>query len=169
MVTLECMEEPGGELVRDMSRKGFPVDRYHPPHHHDYRHANGAYLGTLILWRELRERPISTATLSIIAAIEPFLRFMLADCIARHQAEHAEQKVVSDRIAQVSAEAHLSRREREVLLHRLTGKTYPEIAGDLGVAVTTIHKHVESIHRKTGVRTIEELFADCFLPFQAHS
>lgn len=45
----------------------------------------------------------------------------------------------------------LTCREKEILLLRVTGYTRPDIAEELGITVSTVKTHLESIHRKLAV------------------
>ena len=47
----------------------------------------------------------------------------------------------------------LSRREQEVLALLRRGQTNKEIAGKLGVSITTVNKHVQQVLKKLHVRT----------------
>jgi DNA-binding CsgD family transcriptional regulator len=47
----------------------------------------------------------------------------------------------------------LTCREKEILELRVNDYTREEIAKELGVAVSTVKRHLESIHRKLGVNS----------------
>jgi DNA-binding CsgD family transcriptional regulator len=53
----------------------------------------------------------------------------------------------------------LSRRQKEVVLLSLTGKTAKRIAEDLGLSVHTVRDHFQLIYKKLGIRGREELMA----------
>lgn len=56
-----------------------------------------------------------------------------------------------------SALSLLTKRERELVCHALTGKTYPEIAAVLGLAPSTVKRAFGTIHKKLGVNSREQL------------
>jgi DNA-binding CsgD family transcriptional regulator len=56
--------------------------------------------------------------------------------------------------------ARLTRREREVAAHIVTGSGYDEIARQLGVTVHTVRRHTERIFMKFGVQTRARLMAE---------
>ena len=49
--------------------------------------------------------------------------------------------------------AGLTRRELEVLLALVLGRSNQAIADDLGISAKTVGHHVEHVYRKTGVRS----------------
>ena len=55
--------------------------------------------------------------------------------------------------------ALLTERERELVEHALSGKTYPEIAIALGLAHSTVKRAFIAIHKKLGVNSREQLAA----------
>jgi DNA-binding CsgD family transcriptional regulator len=59
----------------------------------------------------------------------------------------------------VSALRNLTRREREVLAHLVTGRSYTEIAEALFISDKTVSVHVSNILRKTGARNRVEASA----------
>jgi DNA-binding NarL/FixJ family response regulator len=58
-----------------------------------------------------------------------------------------------------SALGNLTRREREVLAHLVTGRSYTEIAEALFISDKTVSVHVSNILRKTGARNRVEASA----------
>jgi FixJ family two-component response regulator len=70
---------------------------------------------------------------------------------ARSRQIHAELTAISNKIAT------LTRREREVLGHVVTGRLNKQIAYDLGTVEKTIKVHRGAIMRKLGVRTVADL------------
>ncbi len=59
----------------------------------------------------------------------------------------------------VATGGKLSKRERQVLPHLLTGKSGKEIARDLGIAPRTAKFHVSNILAKAGVQDRKQLMA----------
>lgn len=47
---------------------------------------------------------------------------------------------------------NLTPRETEIAAHVVFGRTYRQVADDLGLSRRTVEKHIERIFRKTGVR-----------------
>lgn len=58
--------------------------------------------------------------------------------------------IVGDTAATPASDGPLSPREREVLSHVAAGRTNREIAGELGISVFTVNRHVSSLLAKTG-------------------
>lgn len=74
---------------------------------------------------------------------------------------------VADRALQVEEAANfeklrsLTPREREVLIHVLTGKPNKAIADDLGIALVTVKVHRGHIMKKLGAATVADLIRLC--------
>ena len=102
----------------------------------------------------------------MFASLEPFFRFMISDFIARQQAAQPELRGFTERVAQISRDHGLSVRERDVIIHYLVGRSYKEIADHLAVSISTVRKHIEAIHTKTGVKTTAQLVARFFAPLR---
>ena len=60
-------------------------------------------------------------------------------------------------ISRAFADQQLTKREREILIHLLKGRSLPRIGEDLGIAYTTVNSHVASIYAKCGVHSRQEL------------
>jgi DNA-binding CsgD family transcriptional regulator len=56
-------------------------------------------------------------------------------------------------LEQTRDELGLTRRENEILEWVARGKTNPEIAVILGIAPTTVRRHLENVYAKLGVHT----------------
>jgi len=155
---------PVERLVQDLQTQGFPLDDYYPPDGFAFYVSGSAYLGTLILWRLKVHPPISSASLSLMSRLEPFLIFVLSDMVARRQ--HADPDVMkfSNALQQLAGEVSLSRGEQRVVLLQLFGHSYKAIADILGVTMDAVKHHLKVIHRKTGTRSFTELFAKYFMP-----
>jgi DNA-binding CsgD family transcriptional regulator len=166
IITSEMPKEPSGQILTTMVANGFPADRYHPPHLYDYRRADGTYLGSIILWRSVTSTPISPGTLGTFASLEPFLLFMLSDSMARQQAARPELNSFTERMTEIAREYGLSKREHEVIIHYLVGRSYKVIADHLSVSLSAVRKHIEAIHEKTGAKTTAELVARFFTPIR---
>jgi len=148
--------------VEAVRRQGLPFELYHPPTGFDYYYAGQAYLGTILLWREIGKPPITEGTLQTMAELEPFLVFALSDLVARHQSERPIGRVFHDALEDLVSEAGLSPQEERIVVLQLMGHSYKEMADVLAVTVDTIKKHFKQIHKKTATRGQAELFAKYF-------
>jgi DNA-binding CsgD family transcriptional regulator/DNA-binding transcriptional ArsR family regulator len=149
-------------IVEDFRRQGFPLKEYHPPHGFDYYYEGHAYLGTVILWREVTAPALSDHTVAVFGSLEPFLTFMLTDLVTRHQYGKPVDRAFYQAWERLVEEALLSPQERRIIVLQLLGHSYKEMADQLSVTVDTIKKHFKQIHRKTGTRGQAELFAKYF-------
>jgi DNA-binding CsgD family transcriptional regulator len=164
-VTTQRSNRPHGNLLLEKMRAGgFPFDDYHPPRFFDYHVANGSYLGTIVLWRDRHAPPISGCIYAMMSELEPFLIFLLSDCIERRRQQHHDLRLFSEIVDSVSKDEALTEREQEVLLHHLLGRNYEEIGRHLYIGINAVRKHVKAIHRKSGVKTFTELFARYLTP-----
>ena len=157
---------PGSEMSEAVRRQKSLMEKYAPPHRFDYHTTHGAYLGSILLWREKRMGPISEATLQSVRDLTPFLTFMLTDCIARRQVEDPGVRIFTGTLATIAGKEKLTRRQQEVLTHGLLGRTHAQTGEALGISAHAVRGHVRSIHVKTGTHTLLELFARYFTPFQ---
>lgn len=143
-----------------------PVEKYHPPSVFDYFAERGAYIGSIIFWREKEQKPISSGTLKTLRTLRPFLCFMLTDCIARRRQANPGTAVFTDTVDMIVQKENLTVRQRDVLMHQLLGKTYAQTGASLSIATNTVRSHVKAIHARTGTSTVVELFARHFSPLQ---
>jgi DNA-binding CsgD family transcriptional regulator len=157
-------EEEALGIVDELRQQGFPVDSYHPPISFEYLFGDHAYLGTIVLWRELRRAPISQATLDTMAGLESFLIYALSDIVLRHKRAEPLVGVFDDALEQLTEEAGLSKTEVRVVLLLLLGHSYKDMADMLSVSMDTVKYHLKTIYRKTGTRSGSELFAKYFTP-----
>jgi DNA-binding CsgD family transcriptional regulator len=153
-------------MLQGMRSQGFPVTKYHPPIAYDYFLAETAYVATIVLWRERHKRPISQKTQDLMQQLEPYLVFMMSDCVARHQNLDPTTRLFNDIVSTSSSEAHLTKREKEVLALHLMSRSQESIAKDLFITVDAVRKHMKSIYKKTGTHNARELFAKYFTPLQ---
>lgn len=89
---------------------------------------------------------------------KPFNDQQLLDAVAaaigksrRRMAEHAERRLVSDRLGR------LSRREREVLDRVVQGKQNKVIAAELDLSIKTVEVHRHAVMEKMSVNSVAEL------------
>lgn len=155
---------PSERLLDDFRRQGYPLERYHPPHSFDYYYNGYAYLGTLFLWRELQQPPVSERTLKTMARLQPFLLFALSDLVARARQSRPLDRVFNDALDFMIQTAELSEQERKVVILQLFGHSYEEVGNRLCISLDAVRKHVKSIYRKTRTHSYIELFAKYFTP-----
>lgn len=164
-ISVNAIEQPGGRfegIVEDFRRQGFPLGDYHRPIGFDFHYEGHAYLGTVVLWREVTVTPISDHTIEVIRSLEPFLTFMLTDLVTRHQYGKPVDRAFYQAWERLVDEALLSQQERRIIVLQLLGHSYKDMADVMSVTVDTIKKHFKAIHRKTGTRGQAELFAKYF-------
>lgn len=161
-VARDRAEAPSQRLLREARAGGFPVAAFHEPTSFDYFFGGGAYLGSVILWRNRSEPPISKETVGVMAELERFILFALSDIVARNKAARPVDTAFSDALRRMNADADLSAQEQRIVILQLMGHSYKEMADLLSVTVDTVKKHFKQIHRKTGTRSQSELFAKYF-------
>jgi DNA-binding CsgD family transcriptional regulator len=157
---------PGKEIAAAVRRQKGMLEKYQPPHQFDYHTAEGAYLGSILLWREKGAAPISRETIGTIEDLTPFITFMLTDCIARRQMEDPGVRIFTSTLAAIAEQENLTHRQQEVLTHCLLGRTHMQAAEALNITVHAIRGHVRAIHARTNTHTLLELFARYCTPFQ---
>lgn len=155
-------ESHAGRILDAMRGQNYPFASYHTPSSFDYFYKGEAYLGVIILWRELSKPPINQVTLETVRMLEPFLIFALSYLVARHQTEKPIGRVFNEAIGAMIRDAGLSPQEHRIAVLQLMGHSYKEIADLLFVSLDTVKKHFKYIHRKTGTRSQAELFAKYF-------
>lgn len=153
-----------GQLLQTMRGQGYPLDSFHAPSYINFSFGDDGYIGTIFLFRLSQKTPISSQTLNVIASLDSFFQFMLFDLVAHHKATKPVDTAFSAALKQLSVESGLTLQERKVVIHQLLGGSYKEIADLLSISVSTLKKHISSIHAKTGTRSQGELFAKYFTP-----
>jgi DNA-binding CsgD family transcriptional regulator len=168
-VTTQRLDRPPGELLLEsLRRQAFPLDNYHPPLWFDYHVVNGEYLGTIILLRDRHAPVISERSRTLMRQLEPFLIFLLSDCIERRRRQGPDIRLFAEIVDSVSKAEGLRPREQEVMLHHLLGRNYEEIGRQLHISTSAVRKHVNAIHRKSGVKNVTELLARHITPLGEH-
>jgi DNA-binding CsgD family transcriptional regulator len=152
------------QLLEAGKRAGFPFEKYHAPYCEEYYYHDRAYLGTIILFREIDHPPISQQTLDIIAELRQFITFILAHLVMRNRYYKPMDNSFYDELMRVAREAKLGRQQLKIVTHLLFGRSYKEIADLLSIAEGTVRKHLSVIYQKTGTRSHSELFAKYFTP-----
>lgn len=149
-------------ILDGFRRQGVPLEQFHPPTSFDYYYGGYAYLGTIFLWKDLQNPPISETSIALVEALEPFLVFVLSDFVVRHQRMRPIDSVFHDALEHMTLDAGLSSQERRIVILQLLGHSYKEMAEVMNIAVDTVKKHFKKIHQKTGTRGQAELFAKYF-------
>jgi len=155
---------PSDRFLENMRAQGAPLDTLHAPVVFDYYYNDLAFLGTIFLWRDRTKPAISKRVQDTMKLLEPFVIYMLSDLISRHHYANPMDRLFHDALKTMSMEAGLSVQERRVVMLRLLGHAYKEIADKLNISEDAIKKHLGSVHRKTGTRSYTELFAKYFTP-----
>jgi transposase len=159
--------EPGAMaryLLENFSAQKISLDIYHTPIWREYYLHDKAYLGTIFLWRERTSPPISDQTVALLDGLHSFIEFLLSDIVTRHHYANHLERIFYDIIETISEECNLNVQERRVLVMRLLGSPYRDIAERLHIAPNTVSKYVCSIYRKTGTRSTIDLFAKYLTP-----
>jgi DNA-binding NarL/FixJ family response regulator len=100
------------------------------------------------------EADLAGHVLSLHAGGSPMTPIIAGQLLARWQASTAAR--AQPQRAEPAGGDPLSRREREVLDLIARGFTYPEIAQQFGLSVTTVQTHVRNIYGKLGVHNKTE-------------
>jgi DNA-binding CsgD family transcriptional regulator len=158
------VEPPYHRVLNSMRNDGFPFQEYHPPQAIDYFVDGKAYLGTIILLREVHSPSIPKQSIDLMRRLERFIVFMLSDCVVRQKYTRPVSTAFNKAFGQLADAYQLTIAERGVFLLQLLGQSYDEIADSLNVSVNTVSFHVQSIHNKTGAPSIAKLFARYFTP-----
>jgi DNA-binding CsgD family transcriptional regulator len=148
---------PGRVLVAQILAEGFPASVYQIPSVFDYFVEGGEYVGSIVLWRERAKTPIPAATLELMRTLQPFIAFLLSDCVSRHVQHDPGLHAVRHVIDAIAARIGLRGRELEIFALQLAGASRSEIAARQGIALSTVGKYVASIHAKAGTRNYAEL------------
>jgi DNA-binding NarL/FixJ family response regulator len=109
------------------------------------------------LLKDGTEADLASHVLSLHAGGSPMAPIIARQLLARWQADAAARQAprVAPAAKRPDVEA-LSRRESQVLDLVARGFTYPEIAIQMGVSVTTVQTHVRNIYGKLGVHNRTE-------------
>jgi FixJ family two-component response regulator len=82
----------------------------------------------------------------------------LLDAIARAEKDDSSTRNRNAELNSINARlARLTPREREVMIHVITGRLNKQIAGDLGTVEKTIKVHRGRVMEKMGVRSVADL------------
>lgn len=162
--SLDQLEPAATHAERILRGSGVRLADFHPPDIFELKIADDAYLGSIILLRERGNPPVSTATLALMARLQPFLVFVMTDVVARHNFSRPIDRAFHMALDHIADDLSLTDREQEVLAAHLFGYPYQKIADQMHLGIDSVRKHVKAIHRKAGVATYTELFAKYFTP-----
>ncbi len=151
-------------MLNDFQRLGYPVHEYHTPLGYEYYHHEAAYLGVIMLWRLKGKPEISERTRALMMQLEPFFLFVLTDAVVRRRYNAPVSGSIHAAFRNLTLQFNLTRQEYIVILRRLYGESYKEIAGALRITENTTKKLLQSVYQKTGTRGHIELFAKYFGP-----
>lgn len=150
---------PSQRIIAGLSAKGFTERVYHSPICFEYYFELKEYLGVIILWRERKEKPVSTQTIEMITQMESFIRFAFSDLAARYQLAKPKGAILNDAMTALNRDAELTEQEQKVVALQLFGHSYQQMADILHLSLDTVRKHITSVYRKTGIHSQAELIA----------
>ena len=150
-------------LLEEMRRLNLPLQDYQQPHCYDYYWPLPLTLGGVILFRRRGASPISAQTLDLVERLEPFFVFLLTSLRTRYFYHHPGAAIFNWSILSLYDELKLTGREFEVLILRLYGLTFKQIAAELFLSHATVRKHLQSLLRKAKARNVIEMFTRRFL------
>ena len=150
---------PSTQLIHDFKEAGWPVHLYRSPVAFDYFTDLGDYAGSLIVWRDRDKAPTSPTTLRLFEQLRPFLVFALTDAAARVQCSYPSHTGFLTALTTLRKENNLTPQEYRIVSLRFLGYSYKDIADMLCISITTVKKHLNTVHQKSGTRSQYELFA----------
>ncbi|HVZ38688.1 MAG TPA: helix-turn-helix domain-containing protein [Candidatus Kapabacteria bacterium] len=151
-------------MLKQLADHRFKADRYHPPKAFVYYYCDTAYLGTLLLWRELGKPPISRQTLEILDSLAPTLKFVLIDLVARHMAVWPHMHTPTETASHLARSFQLTPQETRILVLQFVGRSYEQIAEILNISLNTVRTHVKSIYAKSGTHGHSDFTARYLTP-----
>lgn len=153
----------GRVLLRLQSIK-YRFDLYQEPHGIEYFYRGKAYLGVILLWTRRNRPALSRKTVAMMEQLEPFWISVFASAAAIHQLQNPIDDVFGKALTRLVKQFKLSEQERRVIILRLLGQSYKEMAETLVLSIDTIKHHLKSVYNKTGTGSHAELFARFFTP-----
>ncbi|MDB5035391.1 MAG: transcriptional regulator, LuxR family [Chlorobi bacterium] len=160
----EDSRDPFKRLLDYLHRVKFPFEDYHTPHSQIFYFGRQAYLGTILLWRDRGNPPISQETVHLMERLHGFLILILSDFVARHRVARPLEHVFNAAFSELARETGLTMQERRIFILLLIGLSYEEVAKTLNISVNTVRYHLRSLYNKTGTHGQTELFAKYFTP-----
>ncbi len=122
-----------------------------------YAYSAGTNIGDLRIWRAREKEDFSRREIEILDSIGPAFTNAMRTALAREGHDHG---VLSLMIAleRVQSRATLTRREKEIAMAAILGKSDREIADECGIAYTTVRTHLTHIFEKLNVSGRNQLF-----------
>ena len=122
-----------------------------------YAYSAGTNIGDLRIWRARDKEDFSRREIDILDSIGPAFTNAMRTALAREGHDHG---VLSLMIAleRVQSRATLTRREKEIAMAAILGKSDREIADECGIAYTTVRTHLTHIFEKLNVSGRNQLF-----------
>ena len=115
-----------------------------------YAYAGGLNIGDLRIWRARNREDFSRREIEILDAIGPAFTNAMRTALAREGHDHGVLLLL-DALNRVQARPKLTRREQEIAMAALLGKSDREIADGCGIAYTTVRTHLGHVFEKLGV------------------
>jgi DNA-binding CsgD family transcriptional regulator len=156
--------KPADHFVAELKERGYPIDRHQPPYCIDYYDGDEVHLGSIVLWRDIGNPPLSEETKEVMERLRPFLTYIFSNYLLQVRLARPAGDMVSQAIYDMIRQTGLSAQEQKIIWLRIYGHSYKEIASILSISVTTVKKHLNTIHRKTGTRSLTEILAKDLAP-----
>ena len=122
-----------------------------------YAYAGGINIGDLRIWRARDKEDFSRREIEILDSIGPAFTNAMRTALAREGHEHGVLSLM-DALDRVQARTTLTRREKEIALAALLGKSDRQIADECGIAYTTVRTHLKHVFEKLSVSGRNQLF-----------
>ena len=122
-----------------------------------YAYAGGINIGDLRIWRARGKEDFSRREIEILDSIGPAFTNAMRTALAREGHEHGVLSLM-DALDRVQARTTLTRREKEIALAALLGKSDRQIADECGIAYTTVRTHLKHVFEKLSVSGRNQLF-----------
>jgi DNA-binding CsgD family transcriptional regulator len=162
-------ELPSDQILANLRKQGAPLKDYNDPIAIDLYDDKRIFVGTLFFWNKANKPPLTMTDVSYIRRIERFIIFLLGGLRDRYAHINPSIDPFHTAIDTMANEAQLTLREFQTITLRFMGQSYQAIAKTLHISRSTVHKHILSVHRKTGTSNIVELFAKYFTPLFSSS
>src|SRR5207253_1855108 len=105
------------------------------------------------------------STIEFVDHLHNFIMFAMEDAVARSEYQRPMYRGFMKAMARLVETASLRDYEARTLGYLLLGMTYEQIAGETRISVNTVRKHITNVYKKSGVHSLNELYAKYFLPW----
>lgn len=122
-----------------------------------HAYAGGFNIGDLRIWRARNREDFSRREIEILDAIGPAFTNAMRTALAR-EGHDGGVLLLLDALNAVPAGPTLTRREKEIAMAAILGKSDREIADGCGIAYTTVRTHLRHVFEKLGVSNRNQLF-----------